>query len=92
MRCTFSILSFQTLAALLASGTTAHAYIGPSIVIGAVGSMFGWVAAVAVAALIVLSYPFYLLYRRKNSRKQSKAEDKAPTAEPAQTPEAAVSE
>ena len=92
MRCTFSILSFLTLAALLASGTAAHAYIGPIIVIGAVGSMFGWVAAVAVAALIVLSYPFYLLYRRKNSHKQSKAEDKDPTAETAETPIAAVSE
>ena len=90
MRCTFSIFSSLTLAALLASGTAAHAYNGPIIIIGAVGNMFGWVSA--VAALIVLSYPFYLLYRRKNSRKQSKAEDKAPTAETAQTPEAAVSE
>ena len=37
--------------------------------------MFGWVAAVGVALLIVLSYPFYLLYRRKNKRKQGKTEE-----------------
>ena len=92
MRCTFSILSFLTLAALLASGTAAHAYIGPIIVIGAVGSRCGWVAAIAAAALIVLSYPFYLLYRRKNGRKQSKSQEVAPPPHPTETPEAAVSE
>ena len=37
--------------------------------------MFGWFAAVGVALLIVLSYPFYLLYRRKNKRKQGKTEE-----------------
>jgi len=31
--------------------------------------------AVGVALLIVLSYPFYLLYRRKNKRKQGKTEE-----------------
>ena len=51
-------------AALLLSSSAAHAYIGPIIIIGAVGSIFGWVAAIAVAVLIVLSYPFYVLYRR----------------------------
>ena len=37
--------------------------------------MFGWVAAVGVAVLVVVSYPFYLLYRKKNNRKQSKVEE-----------------
>jgi len=54
--------------------STAHAYIGPIIIIGAIGSMFGWVAAVVLAVALVASYPFYVLYRRKNKRKQSKEE------------------
>ena len=36
--------------------------------------MFGWVAAVVIAVALVASYPFYVLYRRKNKRKQSKHE------------------
>lgn len=70
----FSIISLCCAAVLLCS-SAAHAYIGPIIIIGAVGSMFGWVAAIGVAALIVLSYPFYVLYRRKNNRKQGKVEE-----------------
>ena len=70
----FSIISLFC-AVLLLCSNTAEAYIGPIIIIGAVGSMFGWVAAVGIAALIVLSYPFYVLYRRKNSRKQGKVEE-----------------
>ncbi len=67
----FSIIS---LALLLLCSSAAHAYIGPIIIIGAIGSMFGWVAAVVLAAALVASYPFYVLYRRKNKRKQSKEE------------------
>ena len=70
----FSIISLFC-AALLLCSSAADAYIGPIIIIGAVGSMFGWVAAVGIAVLIVLSYPFYLLYRKKNNRKQSKVEE-----------------
>ncbi len=69
MRCHFSVIS---LALLLLCNSAAHAYIGPIIIIGAIGSMFGWVAAVVIAAALVASYPFYVLYRRKNKRKQSK--------------------
>ncbi len=61
-------------ALLLLCSSAAHAYIGPIIIIGAIGSMFGWVAAVVLAAALVASYPFYVLYRRKNKRKQSKEE------------------
>ena len=70
----FSIISLFC-AALLLCSSAADAYIGPIIIIGAVGSMFGWVAAVGVAMLVVVSYPFYLLYRKKNNRKQSKVEE-----------------
>jgi len=70
----FSIISLFC-AALLLCSSAADAYIGPIIIIGAVGSMFGWVAAVGVAVLVVVSYPFYLLYRKKNNRKQSKVEE-----------------
>lgn len=70
----FSIISLFC-AALLLCCSAADAYIGPIIIIGAVGSMFGWVAAVGVAMLVVVSYPFYLLYRKKNNRKQSKVEE-----------------
>ena len=75
----FSTLSLF-FAVLLLCSSTAHAYIGPIIIIGVVGSIFGWVAAIAVAVLIGLSYPFYVLYRRKHSRKQSKAAATATTA------------
>ena len=70
----FSIISLFC-AALLLYSSDVDAYIGPIIIIGAVGSMFGWVAAVGIAVLIVLSYPFYLLYRKKNNRKQGKVEE-----------------
>ena len=70
----FSIISLFCAALLLCSNAV-DAYIGPIIIIGAVGSMFGWVVAVGIAVLIVLSYPFYLLYRKKNNRKQSKVEE-----------------
>ena len=70
----FSIISLFC-AALLLCCSAADAYIGPIIIIGAVGSMFGWVAAVGVAVLVVVSYPFYLLYRKNNNRKQSKVEE-----------------
>ena len=70
----FSIISLFCAAFLLCS-SAADAYIGPIIIIGAVGSMFGWVAAVGVAVLVVVSYPFYLLYRKNNNRKQSKVEE-----------------
>lgn len=70
----FSIISLCC-AALLFCSSAVDAYIGPIIIIGAVGSMFGWVAAVGIAVLIVLSYPFYLLYRKKNNRKQGKVEE-----------------
>ena len=70
----FSIISLFC-AALLLCSSAADAYIGPIIIIGAVGSMFGWVVAVGVAMLVVVSYPFYLLYRKKNNRKQSKVEE-----------------
>ena len=73
MPCHFSKISL-VYALLLLCSSTAHAYIGPIIIIGAIGSMFGWVAAVVLAAALVTSYPFYVLYRRKNKRKQSKEE------------------
>ena len=73
MPCRFSIISLVC-ALLLLCSSAAHAYIGPIIIIGAIGSMFGWVAAVVIAAALVASYPFYVLYRRKNKRKQSKSE------------------
>ena len=73
MPCHFSKISLVC-ALLLLYSSTAHAYIGPIIIIGAIGSMFGWVAAVVLAAALVASYPFYVLYRRKNKRKQSKEE------------------
>ena len=74
MRYRFSTISLLCSLLLLCS-TAAHAYIGPIIIIGAVGGMFGWVEAVVVSVLIVISYPFYMLYRRKNNRKQSKIEE-----------------
>ena len=70
MPCHFSTISLVC-ALLLLCSSAAHAYIGPIIIIGAIGSMFGWVAAVVIAAALVASYPFYVLYRRKNKRKQS---------------------
>ena len=73
MLCHFSTISLVC-ALLLLCSSAAHAYIGPIIIIGAIGSMFGWVAAVVIAAALVASYPFYVLYRRKNKRKQSKSE------------------
>lgn len=73
MPCHFSKISLVCTLLLLFS-SAAHAYIGPIIIIGAIGSMFGWVAAVVLAAALVASYPFYVLYRRKNKRKQSKEE------------------
>ena len=73
MPCRFSKISLVC-ALLLLCSSAAHAYIGPIIIIGAIGSMFGWVAAVVLAAALVASYPFYVLYRRKNKRKQSKEE------------------
>ena len=73
MPCRFSRISLVG-ALLLLLSSAAQAYIGPIIIIGAIGSMFGWVAAVVIAALLVASYPFYVLYRRKNKRKQSKSE------------------
>ena len=73
MPCHFSKISFVC-ALLLLCSSAAHAYIGPIIIIGAIGSMFGWVAAVVLAVALVASYPFYVLYRRKNKRKQSKEE------------------
>lgn len=72
MPCRFSRISLVG-ALLLLLSSAAQAYIGP-IIIGAIGSMFGWVAAVVIAALLVASYSFYVLYRRKNKRKQSKSE------------------
>ncbi len=72
MPCHFSKISLSC-ALLLLCSSAAHAYIGPIIIIGAIGSMFGWVAAVVIAAALVASYPFYVLYRRKNKRKQSKS-------------------
>ena len=48
--------------------------------------MFGWIAAIGVAVLIVLSYPIYLLYRRKSNRKKSKSETDVP-APPTETNE-----
>lgn len=73
MPCPFSRISLAG-ALLLLLSSTAQAYIGPIIIIGAIGSMFGWVAAVVIALALVASYPFYVLYRRKNKRKQSKSE------------------
>ena len=73
MPCHFSKISLVG-ALLLLCSSAAQAYIGPIIIIGAIGSMFGWVAAVVLAAAIVASYPFYVLYRRKHKRKQSKIE------------------
>lgn len=73
MPCYFSKISLVC-ALLLLCSSAAHAYIGPIIIIGAIGSMFGWVAAVILAVALVASYPFYVLYRRKNKRKQSKEE------------------
>ena len=73
MPCRFSKISLVC-ALLLLCSSAAHAYIGPIIIIGAIGSMFGWVAAVVLAVALVASYPFYVLYRRKNKRKQSKEE------------------
>ena len=73
MPCHFSKISLSC-ALLLLLSSTAHAYIGPIIIIGAIGSMFGWVAAIVIAVALVASYPFYVLYRRKNKRKQSKHE------------------
>ena len=72
MPCRFSKISLVC-ALLLLCSSAAHAYIGPIIIIGAIGSMFGWVAAVVLAVALVASYPFYVLYRRKNKRKQSKS-------------------
>lgn len=73
MPCLFSRISLAG-ALLLLLSSAAQAYIGPIIIIGAIGSMFGWVAAVVIALALVASYPFYVLYRRKNKRKQSKSE------------------
>lgn len=73
MPCPFSRISLAG-ALLLLLSSAAHAYIGPIIIIGAIGSMFGWVAAVVIALALVASYPFYVLYRRRNKRKQSKSE------------------
>ena len=73
MPCPFSRISLAG-ALLLLLNSAAQAYIGPIIIIGAIGSMFGWVAAVVIAVALVASYPFYVLYRRKNKRKQSKSE------------------
>ena len=73
MPCLFSRISLAG-ALLLLLSSAAQAYIGPIIIIGAIGSMFGWVAAVVIAVALVASYPFYVLYRRKNKRKQSKSE------------------
>ncbi len=73
MPCYFSKISLIC-ALLLLCSSAAHAYIGPIIIIGAIGSMFGWVAAVVIAAALVASYPFYVLYRRRNKRRQSKEE------------------
>lgn len=73
MKYHFSIISLFC-ALLFLFATTAHAYIGPIILIGAVGSLFGWVAAIGLAIAILLSYPFYLMYRRKNGRKLNKTE------------------
>ena len=73
MPCPFSRISLAAALVLLWS-SAAQAYIGPIIIIGAIGSMFGWVAAVVIAVALVASYPFYVLYRRKNKRKQSKSE------------------
>jgi len=81
----FSTISLL-LALVLLDSSSAHAYIGPIIIIGAVGSMFGWIAAIGVAVLIVLSYPIYLLYRRKSNRKKSKSETDVP-APPTETNE-----
>jgi len=73
MPCPFSRISLAG-ALLLLLSSAAQAYIGPIIIIGAIGSMFGWVAAVVIALALVASYPFYVLYRRKNKRKQNKSE------------------
>ncbi len=73
MPCPFSRISLAG-ALLLLLSSAAQAYIGPIIIIGAIGSMFGWVSAVVIALALVASYPFYVLYRRKNKRKQSKSE------------------
>lgn len=73
MPCPFSRISLAG-ALLLLLSSAAQAYIGPIIIIGAIGSMFGWVAVVVIAVALVASYPFYVLYRRKNKRKQSKSE------------------
>ena len=74
MQSRFSIISLCC-AALLLCSSTAQAYIGPIIIIGAVKHYVRLDTAVGVALLIVLSYPFYLLYRRKNKRKQGKTEE-----------------
>ena len=73
MPCPFSRISLAG-ALLLLLSSAAQAYIGPIIIIGAIGSMFGWVAAVVIALALVASYPFYVLYRRKNKRKQSNSQ------------------
>ena len=69
MLCRFSTTS---LALLLLCSSAAHGYVGPLIIIGAMGSMFGWIAAVVIAIALVVSYPIYLMYRRRNKRRQGK--------------------
>ena len=59
-------------ALLLLCSDAAHGYVGPLIIVGALGGMFGWVAAVVIAVVLVISYPVYLMRRRKYKRKQGK--------------------
>jgi hypothetical protein len=68
--------------------TAASAYIGPGAGASLAGSLFGVLAAIAVAVGVVLFWPLRLIYRKIKGSKPAPAD----TAEAADTPSTSAAE
>ena len=56
--------------ALLVAPSSAFAYIGPGMAVGAIGVVIGFVFAIFLALISILWYPFKRLLRRMNKKAQ----------------------
>ena len=68
---TARILAFTGAVCALLLPTTAFAYIGPGAGASLAGSLFGVLAAIAVAIGVVLLWPLRLIYKKIRGKKQT---------------------
>ena len=76
-----AILAWTAAAAVLATPSAAHAYLGPGLGLGAVGVALGVVGSILLGIFSVLWYPVKRLIRKiRRWRRQPEAEQDRPPA------------